>query len=192
MLQSLFGRSAPNTQNTTSQPPPSQPPPSQPPPSQSGPSMLQSLFNRPAPNAQNTTSQPPPNTNQQSLSPQRSPPPPPPHISSHPQDSTLSAQQYLHQINSRDNPPVRVVKPNTQNVVYRKEIRIRYLQPPTPPPPAPIIIREKHMPLHPPQSVCFDLFFLHLPFSNLLILLFSISSHFLFVNENQKHVHHHH
>ncbi|CAF1289141.1 unnamed protein product, partial [Didymodactylos carnosus] len=65
---------------------------------------------------------------------------------------TTSADHYLQQIGSHDNPPVRVVKPNTQNLVYRKEIRIRYLQPPTPPPPAPIIIREKQAPPHPPQS----------------------------------------
>ncbi len=180
VLSNLFG-SAPSTQNTTSQP---QPQP------QGGQSALSNLFGS-APNTQNTTSQPPPNMSQQISSPYRSPPPPPPHSSSDPHDSSFSAQHYLHQINSQDTPPVRVVKPSTQNVVYRKEIRIRYLQPPTPPPPAPIIIREKHIPPRPPQSVCID-FFLYSSFSKLLILLFSIYSHFLFVNENQTHVHHHH
>jgi len=146
-LSNLFG-SAPNTQNTTSQP---QPQP------QGGPSALSNLFGS-APNTQNTTSQPPPNMSQHISSPYRSPPPPPPHISSDPHDSSFSAQHYLHQINSQDTPPVRVVKPSTQNVVYRKEIRIRYLQPPTPPPPAPIIIREKHIPPNPPESVYINLF----------------------------------
>ncbi len=92
--------------------------------------------------------------NQPGTSARRTPPPPP----SLPNDSqgnnsSLSAEQYLRQIDSQDNPPVKVVKPNSQNVVYRKEIRIRYLQLPTPPPPAPIIIREKHIPPNPPESV---------------------------------------
>jgi len=210
LLSNLFG-SAPSTQNTTSQPPPaqaqggpsalsnifggasntqnttSQPPPAQ---AQGGPSALSNLFGS-APNTQNTTSQPPPNMSQHISSPYRSPPPPPTHFSSDPHDSSLTAQHYLRQINSQDNPPVRVVKPSTQNVVYRKEIRIRYLQPPTPPPPAPIIIREKHIPPKPPQSVRINLF-LYSFFSKLLILLFSIYSHFLSVSENQTRVHHHH
>lgn len=69
-------------------------------------------------------------------------------------DSAQSAEYYLQKIATHENPPVKVVKPNTQNVVYKKEIRIRYLQPPTPPPPAPIIIREKQLPPNPPESVC--------------------------------------
>ena len=95
---------------------------------------------------------------QQTTSPRRTPPPPPTlpsasYIDTNVNESNLSAEQYLRQINSQDTPPVKVVKPNAQNVVYRKEIRIRYLQPPTPPPPAPIIIREKHVPPNPPESV---------------------------------------
>jgi hypothetical protein len=103
-------------------------------------------------------------------SPRRTPPPPPTHFASHHHDSSLSAEHYLRQINSSDNPPVKVVKPSTQNVVYRKEIRIRYLQPPTPPPPAPIIIREKHVPPRPPESVRIDLLLssLHSQFISLL------------------------
>lgn len=97
---------------------------------------------------------------QQGTSSRRTPPPPPipdsssiPHYDSNTKDPNLSAEHYLRQIDSRDNPPVKVIKPNAQDVVYRKEIRIRYLQPPTPPPPAPIIIREKHIPPNPPESV---------------------------------------
>jgi hypothetical protein len=86
----------------------------------------------------------------------RAPPPPPssaPHYDSNTNDSDLSAEQYLRQIDTFDNPPVKVLKPNTENLVYRKDIRIRYLQPPTPPPPAPIIIRERQLPPNPPESV---------------------------------------
>ncbi|CAF3452214.1 unnamed protein product [Rotaria socialis] len=86
------------------------------------------------------------------------PPPPAPTSSSFPQrvsdkyKSNMTTQDYLQRIDTADNPPVKVVKPNTQDLIYKKEIRIRYLQPPTPPPPAPIIIREKHLPSAPPQS----------------------------------------
>jgi hypothetical protein len=135
-------------------PPPTQPPyqPGPPPPLQPGPSALSFLVNRSAPTIPNTTSQPPQDMNQHSFSPRRLPPSPPPHVSGYQHDSHVSAEHYLHEINSQPNPPVKIVKPSTQNVVYRKEIRIRYLQPPTPPPPAPIIIREKHIPPAPPQS----------------------------------------
>lgn len=93
--------------------------------------------------------------------PRRTPPPPPspppspsfPQYDSNTEGPKLSAEHYLRQMESQDNPPVKVVKPNSQNLVYRKEIRIRYLQPPTPPPPAPIIIREKYIPPDPPESV---------------------------------------
>ncbi|CAF1591804.1 unnamed protein product, partial [Didymodactylos carnosus] len=34
---------------------------------------------------------------------------------------TTSADRYMRQIDSHENPPIRVVKPNAQNVVYRKE-----------------------------------------------------------------------
>ncbi|CAF0852686.1 unnamed protein product [Rotaria sordida] len=43
------------------------------------------------------------------------------------------------------NPQV-VYKPNNQEVVYKQNILVRWLQPPTPPPPAPIIIREIRAP----------------------------------------------
>lgn len=39
-----------------------------------------------------------------------------------------------------DNPQI-VYKQNNQEVVYKQNIMVRWLQPPTPPPPAPIIIR---------------------------------------------------
>jgi hypothetical protein len=43
---------------------------------------------------------------------------------------------------SNTNPQV-IYKPNNQEVVYKQNIMVRWLQPPTPPPPAPIIIRGK-------------------------------------------------
>ena len=47
---------------------------------------------------------------------------------------------------NQDPSPIRIVKPNNQqNIVYKQQVNIRYLQPPTPPPPAPIIIREKQL-----------------------------------------------
>lgn len=44
---------------------------------------------------------------------------------------------------NQDPDPITVRKANNQNIVYKQQVNIRYLQPPTPPPPAPIIIREK-------------------------------------------------
>ncbi|CAF0719722.1 unnamed protein product [Brachionus calyciflorus] len=46
---------------------------------------------------------------------------------------------------NQDADPIIITKPNSQNVVYKQQVNIRYLQPPTPPPPAPIIIREKQL-----------------------------------------------
>ncbi|CAF0885972.1 unnamed protein product [Rotaria sordida] len=123
-----------------------------PPPSSSQPSqILPSFFNRGTTNTQNLTSQLPDDMPHHAFSPRRLPPSPLDCDSNH-HDSNLSVEHYLREINCQDIPPVKVVKPNKQNIVYRKEIRIRYLQPPTPPPPAPIIIREKRIPPAPPES----------------------------------------
>lgn len=63
---------------------------------------------------------------------------------SSPQRSTanISSSSIINQ----DPNPIRILKPTNQNVVYKQQVNIRYLQPPTPPPQAPIIIREKHLP----------------------------------------------
>jgi hypothetical protein len=42
---------------------------------------------------------------------------------------------------NQDSDPIHIVKPSSENIVYKQEVSIRYLQPPTPQPPAPIIIR---------------------------------------------------
>ena len=38
-------------------------------------------------------------------------------------------------------PPQVIYKPNNQQITYKQNIMVRWLKPPTPPPPAPIIIR---------------------------------------------------
>jgi hypothetical protein len=40
-------------------------------------------------------------------------------------------------------PPQVIHKPNNQEITYKQNIIIRWLKPPTPPPPGPIIIRGK-------------------------------------------------
>lgn len=66
---------------------------------------------------------------------------------------TGSFQEYSNNSSINQDPsPVRIVKPNNQkDVVYKQQVNIRYLQPPTPPPPAPIIIREKQLASPPKQ-----------------------------------------
>ncbi|CAF0777803.1 unnamed protein product [Adineta steineri] len=69
---------------------------------------------------------------------------------------TVLTEEQRTAINSIDNckiPPVVVHKKLANNIVkYNQRITVRYLQPPTPPPPGPIIIREiRQCPL-PPQS----------------------------------------
>lgn len=38
-------------------------------------------------------------------------------------------------------PPQIIHRPNNQEITYKQNVMIRWLKPPTPPPPAPIIIR---------------------------------------------------
>lgn len=40
-----------------------------------------------------------------------------------------------------DNDPLRVVRPSEQNVHYKQQVNVRFLQPPPGPEPAPIIIK---------------------------------------------------
>ena len=64
-----------------------------------------------------------------------------------PPPTLYSASSVINQ----DPDPIRIVKPNSQNIIYKQQVNIRYLQPPTPPPPAPIIIREKQLSRPAPQ-----------------------------------------
>ncbi|CAF1013342.1 unnamed protein product [Didymodactylos carnosus] len=51
--------------------------------------------------------------------------------------------------------PQVIYRPNNQEVVYKQNIMVRWLQPPTPPPPAPIIIREvQSAPEQQPPIIC--------------------------------------
>jgi len=49
-----------------------------------------------------------------------------------------------------DNEPLHVVKPADQNVHYKQQINVRFLEPPPAPEPAPIIIKERQAPAPPP------------------------------------------
>lgn len=42
-----------------------------------------------------------------------------------------------------DHEPLRVVKPADQNIHYKQQVNVRFLQPPAGPEPAPIIIKVK-------------------------------------------------
>lgn len=55
----------------------------------------------------------------------------------------LSGANSAHDLSMSANNPQVIYKPNNQEVVYKQNIMVRWLQPPTPPPPAPIIIRGK-------------------------------------------------
>lgn len=49
-----------------------------------------------------------------------------------------------------DNEPLRVVKPADQNIHYKQQVNVRFLEPPPAPEPAPIIIKERQAPAPPP------------------------------------------
>jgi hypothetical protein len=48
-----------------------------------------------------------------------------------------------------DNEPLHVVKPSDQNIHYKQQVNVRFLQPPAGPEPAPIIIKERQAPAPP-------------------------------------------
>ncbi len=50
-----------------------------------------------------------------------------------------------------DNEPLRVVKPSDQNIHYKQQVNVRFLEPPAGPEPAPIIIKERNAPAAPLQ-----------------------------------------
>ncbi|CAF1206846.1 unnamed protein product [Adineta ricciae] len=49
-----------------------------------------------------------------------------------------------------DHEPLRVVKPTDQNIHYKQQVNVRFLEPPPGPEPAPIIIKERQAPAPPP------------------------------------------
>ena len=48
-----------------------------------------------------------------------------------------------------DHEPLRVVKPAEQNIHYKQQVNVRFLEPPPGPEPAPIIIKERQAPAPP-------------------------------------------
>lgn len=79
----------------------------------------------------------------------------PSHQYQHPQYRTqgvISSDGRLENLNIQsDNDPLRVVKPAEQNVHYKQQVNVRFLEPPPGPEPAPIIIKERQAPAPPPQ-----------------------------------------
>ena len=63
----------------------------------------------------------------------------------HEPSQTTSVQYRINE----DSDPVRIVRPITP-VTHRQNIRVRYLEPPNPPTPAPIIIQERQLTPAPP------------------------------------------
>ncbi|CAF0854997.1 unnamed protein product [Adineta steineri] len=83
-----------------------------------------------------------------SSSPQFGRPPSPPILG-------IPGTSSAHNLALGSNNPQVIYKPNNQEVVYKQNIMVRWLQPPTPPPPAPIIIREIQAPQEvQPPIVC--------------------------------------
>lgn len=50
-----------------------------------------------------------------------------------------------------DSDPIRIVKPTDQNIHYKQQVNVRFLEPPPGPEPAPIIIKERQAPAAPLQ-----------------------------------------
>ncbi|KAI3378497.1 hypothetical protein SNEBB_008585 [Seison nebaliae] len=59
-----------------------------------------------------------------------------------------NASSMDYEINYDPDPEI-IRKENNENIVYKQEVAVRYLQPPTPPPPGPIIIKEVRPPIPP-------------------------------------------
>jgi hypothetical protein len=78
------------------------------------------------------------------------------HLESSQQSSSFNTvdqlvnQQYRTDINqyqlNEDPNPEHIRRQNNDRVTYRQDVAIRYLQPPTPPPPGPVIVREIRAP----------------------------------------------
>ncbi|KAI3378972.1 hypothetical protein SNEBB_006979 [Seison nebaliae] len=62
--------------------------------------------------------------------------------------SETELNKYSYKINYDPNPKI-IKRNNNESVEYKQEVAIRYLQPPTPPPPGPIIIKEIRPPMPP-------------------------------------------
>ncbi|CAF5032738.1 unnamed protein product, partial [Rotaria sp. Silwood1] len=57
---------------------------------------------------------------------------------------------YVNQYPLNQDPyPEHIHRPTNEHLTYQQDIAIRYLQPPSPPPPGPIVVREIRAPLPP-------------------------------------------
>jgi hypothetical protein len=65
-------------------------------------------------------------------------------------NQTMSTKTNEYPLNQDPNPE-HIRRHNNDRVTYRQDVAIRYLQPPTPPPPGPVIIREIRAP-QPPEA----------------------------------------
>lgn len=65
-------------------------------------------------------------------------------------NQTISTNTDQYPINQDPNPE-QIRRHNNDRITYRQDVAIRYLQPPTPPPPGPVIIREIRAP-QPPEA----------------------------------------
>ena len=64
--------------------------------------------------------------------------------------SSTNAIDQITSVNiSQDSYAQQIRRPNNNRITYRQDVSIRYLQPPTPPPPGPVIIREIRAPQAP-------------------------------------------
>ena len=59
---------------------------------------------------------------------------------------TSPSMEFDHYPVNQDLTPEHIRRPNPDRIQYRQDVAIRYLQPPTPPPPGPIIVREIRAP----------------------------------------------
>jgi hypothetical protein len=78
----------------------------------------------------------------------------PSHHYQHPQYRTqevIAPEGRIENLNIQsDHEPLRVVKPTDQNIHYKQQVNVRFLEPPPGPEPAPIIIKERQAPAPPP------------------------------------------
>jgi len=76
----------------------------------------------------------------------------PSHQYQHPEYRTheVIASDRLENLNVQaDSDPLRVIKPAEQNIHYKQQVNVRFLEPPPGPEPAPIIIKERQAPAPP-------------------------------------------
>jgi hypothetical protein len=78
-----------------------------------------------------------------------------------PIELVIASESRLENMNVQsDSDPLRIVRPADQNVHYKQQVNVRFLEPPAAPEPAPIIIRVCHYEFL--SSISIHLYVLHL------------------------------